>query len=282
MKLIPVLSLILYSVSASLYSQDTIRVYYDKSWKEINDKTEAEYYRKAFRNSDNSWSVCDYYKSNNIQMTGTYTSKDFKTKNGKFIYYFESGQVKTEITYQNNKIEGTLTNWFENGNKENEGNFKDDISKGAWFTWYENGGRKSEGAFLQGKAQGLWEYWYETGEKKAEGKFLVDKRDGIWKYWYTNGQLSAEEVYNNGLISSYKTYYENGVMKYKGNFVKGKAQGEWTYWNADGRVYLKGNYIKGERNGEWLRSFREGNMKIIYKNGIYQGPKTGGGIVRNE
>ena len=59
-----------------LYAQDTVTVYYDKDWKEIQEKEHASYYRKAFV-ENNIWKVNDYYMSYKLQMTGTYPSKKF-------------------------------------------------------------------------------------------------------------------------------------------------------------------------------------------------------------
>jgi antitoxin component YwqK of YwqJK toxin-antitoxin module len=69
------------------------------------------------------------------------------------------------------------------------------------------------------------------------------------------------------------------MINIKGGHVKGKRHGEWTFWNVDGRPFFRGAFKNGENNGEWIRSFPEGEMKIIYVNGVNQG-KTLGGIIR--
>ncbi len=71
-------------------------------------------------------------------------------------------------------------------------------------------------------------------------------------------------------------YFENSNIKYKGNYVKGKRQGVWMYWNVDKRVVLKGEYNKGLREGVWTRSFREGEMKMYFNNGVLEGKQFGG------
>ena len=58
--------------------------------------------------------------------------------------------------------------------------------------------------------------------------------------------------------------------------MNNQVDGLWTYWNSDGRIFLKGNFDRGLRNGEWVRPFREGEMKLIFKDGVLQGKQLGG------
>lgn len=257
MKKILISLLILCALSNLLFAQDTITVYYNNDWVEIANKNEAVFYRKAFEDNNNVWKVQDYYISNKIQMTGAYKSKKLTTKKGHFIYYAE------------------------NGNKTSEGNFIDDKLEGLWNYWFDSGQKKSAGEYRANMAEGVWEYWLESGEKKSEGKYLNGEKVGVWNYWYINGQLNSTETYKKGGSFAYESYHENGVTGVKGNAVNSNPQGMWMYWNSDGRIILKGNFNRGLRDGEWIRSFRDGEMKILYKNGVTEG-KQPGGIVRNE
>jgi uncharacterized protein len=249
--------LLLSVVTVFLCAQDTITIYYDKDWKEISNKYDASFYRKAFVDSNKIWTVHDYYISGNIQMIGAYESNKLEDKQGHYIYFYENGQ------------------------KESEGNYLDNKRDGVWSYWYENGQKKSEGMNVGNKAEGLWEYWYESGEKKSEGKFLNDQKDGTWNYWYTNGKLQFVETFKKCVMSYSEGYFENGVMKYKGNFVNGKEQGLWTIWNSDGRISFQGNLNNGLREGVWIRYFGDSEMKIVYNKGVIVGEQPGG-IIRRE
>jgi uncharacterized protein len=238
--------------SASLYAQDTIRVYYDANWKEISDMDEAVFYRKAYPEGNNTWRANDYYASNKIQMTGTYKSKKLEIKQGHFIYYYE------------------------NGNKSSEGDYIDDKYMGLWYSWFENGHKKWEGDYKDNVSDGLWKYWYESGEKKTEGNWVNDKKTGVWHYWHINGQVECVETFTKGGSSSFITYHENGAKSCEGTTEDNKPEGLWTYWNSDGRVFFKGNFHNGLKEGEWTRSFPKGEMKLQYKYGIIDGKQLGG------
>jgi antitoxin component YwqK of YwqJK toxin-antitoxin module len=236
----------------SVFSQDTIRIYYDKDWKEIKNISEAEFYRKAYWDSSHVWAVKDYFMSHKIQMTGTYKSKDMKVRHGHFVYYHE------------------------NGNTSSDGNYMNDKAVDLWTIWHENGQMKSKGKYADDKLEGVWEYWFDTGEKKSAGTYLKGEREGLWKFWYKTGEKECEETYRKGQIVSATGFFENGIMKYRGSYVNGVRQGEWTYWNVDGRMFLKGKFNFGQRTGEWVRMFLEGEMRINYKFGNIEGPIPGG------
>lgn len=73
------------------------------------------------------YKVKDYYKSGQLQMSGTFTSKRLKKKTGPFTYFHE------------------------NGNKDAEGNFNKDKREGEWIWYHENGAKSSIEKFSKGK-----------------------------------------------------------------------------------------------------------------------------------
>lgn len=124
-------------------------------------------------------------------------------------------------------------------------------------------------------------YYYENGQKSNEGEFINNNKDGEWKYWYENGELSSIEFFKNGILLSSEGYFENGQKKYSGQFNHGLRNGQWTYWGLNGKIAATGEYKNGKKNGEWIRFFRDGEMKLYFKNDIIEG-KMVGGIVRRE
>ena len=81
--LIPVLS----------FSQAPIskKIYLDSLW---NETTEAnhKYYRiiKSYNVDQDLYLFQDYYKSGKLQMKGTSKSKDYLSKEGQFLFYYEN------------------------------------------------------------------------------------------------------------------------------------------------------------------------------------------------
>lgn len=272
---------ILVSLNYAL-AQDTITIYYNNDWTEIQDKNQATYYRKAFLDSNEVWMAHDYYMSNKIQMTGTFKSKKFNAKQGHFIYFYENGRKSSEGEYVNDNKEGFWTSWHENGQKKSEGLYKNDLRQDKWNFWHENGQKKSEGLYINDNAEDKWEFWFDSGEKKSEGKYTRDKKDGTWNYFYKTGQLETVETFKDTQLYNIISYFENGNIKFKGNFAYGQSDGEWTYWNVDGRLFLKGNFSNNQKVGEWSRFFQNGeSMKIYYEKGVLVSKQLGG-IIKNE
>ena len=56
------------------------------------------------------------------------------------VEWYENGQKKSEVNYNDGKRDGLETAWYENGQKKSESNWRD----GLWIKWYENGQKKSE------------------------------------------------------------------------------------------------------------------------------------------
>jgi hypothetical protein len=112
-----------------LQAQDTVYTYLDSKWKKYKQE-KANYYRKDYRNKNKSWIVTDYYLDGQLQMSGVYKEKKLKTRNGKFIRYYE------------------------NGNKESEGRYSDDKREGVWIFWYENRTIDRKGEYSEGKMIG--------------------------------------------------------------------------------------------------------------------------------
>lgn len=253
------LHILLFIFAAGLMpAQDTITVYYNKEGMETTDKSLAAYYRKAVMDNNGAWAAHDYFMNNIQRMTGTYSSKKLNSRQGRFVYFYESGKKKAEGKTNNNKKEG------------------------VWLYWHENGKKQSDGKYVADKCEDTWTYWHENGEKKSEGNYLNNQRVGTWKFWNEKGEFETEEYYKGGKVFAMTWFYDNGMKKAQGAVADKKKINEWTYWNIDGRVYLKGNYLNGEQNGEWVRYFENGeSATIYYENGVVKN-KLVGGILKNE
>ena len=69
------------------------------------------------------------------------------TKEGKWVFFFESGRKKSEETFEADKTEGVATWYYENGKKKREYTFKADKMEGPATEWFENGEKKSEAIY---------------------------------------------------------------------------------------------------------------------------------------
>lgn len=124
-------------------AQDTIVSYFDSNLEEVKQE-KANYYRKAFENTDKTWTASYYYMNGQTQMSGRYESNKLKKKNGFFETYYKDGSKQSEGQYLNNKFDG------------------------KWRWYHKNGQISSLEVYEKDELKHI-EYWNEDGSK-IEGK----------------------------------------------------------------------------------------------------------------
>jgi hypothetical protein len=77
-----------------------------------------------------------WYPGRKIQMTGEYKAKK---RDGKWIYYYENGNVWSEGFFRNGKSDGKRTTHYDNGKIFYEGYYEEDRRVGIWKFYDEKG-----------------------------------------------------------------------------------------------------------------------------------------------
>lgn len=194
MKLLLVLSFFLTTVK--LCAQDTLVSYYDVSWRQCT-KDEAHYYRKAYEQGKKLWAVHDYFMNGQLQMSGYYTSKKFKTKTGNYTFYYKNSQISYQGAYSKGHLVGEWNYWHENGVLQKKSNYSE-----------------------KGLLDGAYTEWYDDGALDTQGQYVTDKMDGTWTFYFPNGQVSAIEIYSKGELVKVDFWESNG----------NKVEGELIVW----------------------------------------------------
>ena len=70
---------------------------------------------------------------------------------GKWLWWYENGQLKWEDNYKNGKEHGKWLYWYENGQLEWEENWKDGKPHGKCLGWFESGQLEYEHNYKNGK-----------------------------------------------------------------------------------------------------------------------------------
>ena len=65
--------------------------------------------------------------------------------------FYNSGQLKSEWSYEDGKLEGSLVTYFENGQLESKRTYSNGALAGILETYYESGQLKSKGQYMDGK-----------------------------------------------------------------------------------------------------------------------------------
>ena len=77
-----------------------------------------------------------WYPDKKIQMSGEFKKKK---RDGKWIYYYENGNVWSEGFFKDGKSDGKRTLYHENGKLYIEGHYKNDRQVGIWKYYDDKG-----------------------------------------------------------------------------------------------------------------------------------------------
>jgi antitoxin component YwqK of YwqJK toxin-antitoxin module len=210
-------------------------------------------------------------------------SKNNNVLDGPYKSYFESGGLKSEGQFVNNKSTGIWKYYYSNGRLRMQGQIGNGKNVGQWDYFYENGSKKMSGKLNQGKKDGFWVFYYKNNTIESEGEYASEVKIGSWKYYHEAGVLKAmeefagdgsyyEELYETGSIKSdgkiikgekvegWTFYYEDGTVKAKGDFVEGKKSGSWQYFDSMGKIEAEGKYEEDLANGIWIYYHTDGSV----------------------
>ena len=193
-------------------------------------------------------------------------------KQGRWYTFYESGSLKTEVTYRDDLRNGYLKEYTEKGDLQRISKYIDDVIQPEaeeiqkleiQNEYYPDGKIKITAMFRNGipegikreyKADGNIEnaYLYKNGVIIGEGIVKEDgNRDGHWKDFHMDGSLKAEGNYDNGKqVGEWKYYHPNGKIEQVGKFNKqGKPEGIWKWYFDSGRLLREENYRGGLKDG---------------------------------
>ena len=226
---------------------------------------------------------------------GKYTDSK---KMGKWLEYYPNNNVKSKITYENNRPSGYAILYHDNGKIKEEGLWKNNRWVGDYKLYYENGQVQQEFNFnASGKREGVQKYYYENGQMMIEGNWAEGKEAGLVKEYYENGDIKAEKNFNGGNLdpATTKTYEpkkpivakaEEPALKNaappvvvqkgeKDNLGKAfNGEGYWKLYNANKQVSKDGTFAKNRLiDGKVYHYSSDGILTriAVYKDGKYVG-----------
>lgn len=165
-----VLFLVLCSRSVCFAQEDTIRIFYDKDWKEIRDASAAVFYRDAFNNENGFWQVADYFADGKLQMTGAFLDKGMTQKQGPFEWYYPNGKLKGKAMFMNGRMVDEAFEYYPNGQVDTQ-TLYDNSGKQLERKYYKPDG--SESTFIQAEYPGgMAEMYRFIGEKVKYSRSL--------------------------------------------------------------------------------------------------------------
>jgi antitoxin component YwqK of YwqJK toxin-antitoxin module len=208
--------------------------------------------------------VKKHYPDGKIQQEGLLVNH---VKEGKWKYYFETGNLQKEESYRDGKPIGTSVEYEADGATIDR--TIEHLGDGVTRRIVYSGGKKFQSIHLKaGEKEGPFEEYFDDGKIAGQGNFVNDEMDGEFRHYWQNGTFESIINYKAGVLHGLvERHYENGQLKFRQLFDNGKLHGSSEgYWES-GKPSSKGAYHYGQKDGPWISYYPNGKKE---QGGIYK------------
>jgi antitoxin component YwqK of YwqJK toxin-antitoxin module len=208
-----------------------------------------------------------------IKKAGVY-DKD----NGLKKTFDDYGNLESEYTLKDGKINGTAKAYFTNGQVKVVSNFVSGTKQGVSKEYDESGNLTAEYNYVNGEPNGIYKI-FENGKLKMTGGLLNGEKNGLFKIYDDEGRIDKEYNMKLGLLDGAYTeyYYDEGklLLKFTGFYTNDQKTGFWQTIKIKEKVTelieFK-TYVNDEKNGAFKEVSKDSIIFGTYKNGILDGP----------
>lgn len=119
---------------------------------------------------------CALLMFNFVEQDLVWLDKDLKETNQSEALYYSVGSLKTgynniyfksrnifrKLTLKNGKIEGKFVEFYETGELKEIGRYENGMREGTWKVYYKTGKIKEKGDYSRGEKIGVWKTFYKN------------------------------------------------------------------------------------------------------------------------
>ena len=138
-----------------------------------------------------------YWENGNVKSELHYENGQL---DGECVWYYANGKKMTEATYANGEINGEMRKWFENGQLFQEGSYVDGLMDGLWFVYYPSGALAAKADYKMGTGKQIC--YEESGYKCLEVPYRNNLKHGREMYYNPDGRLTKVVEYEDGKVIS--------------------------------------------------------------------------------
>ena len=201
--------------------------------------------------------------------TGT-TSLD-----GPATSYFETGQIKSKLTYRNGIPTGKGVEYFVSGNPREETDYGNN-GRDRRITRYQDVAGKlvqAEEQFKNNRPAGTWRDYFPDGKavRKTETYGPSGRLVGDRIAYFENGQVQNRQPYLNGFLGGVgQEYFPSGKLRKETTYVRSQLQGPFRELREDGTAAVSGQYRNSRQSSVWTYYQADGttvDRTVTYRNG---------------
>ena len=184
----------------------------------------------------------DYWENGKLKSELRYENDKL---NGESVWYTEQGQVMTRAFYKNDTLEGRYQRFRKNGALELDCWYKHGLRDSICRSYSVKGNLASEDHYASGKLNGESKKWYDNGQVFQEGQYVDDMMDGSWFIFYPSGALASKAEYKMG-SGKQVGYDESGYKCLEVSYVNNVKHGREVYYNSMGSITKIVEYENGK------------------------------------
>jgi antitoxin component YwqK of YwqJK toxin-antitoxin module len=172
---------------------------------------------------------------------------------GVFVYYYESGKVKSKLTYVGNNGVCYAKHYH---NPENP--------KAPQYPM-------ATGKYINQKKDSIWDFYDQFGYPLSKEEYKNDNLHGEYILYFTTvenespriaNRILEKSYYKNGLNHGLKTrYYPSGKTQSKGNWIDGNPDGLHTHYSVYGTKQKEVRYKAAVKHG-WAKFYDDQGVEV--------------------
>ncbi|MCK5820823.1 MAG: hypothetical protein KAH17_03010 [Bacteroidales bacterium] len=179
-----------------------------------------------------------YYNTGQLKSEGSFNNN---IRHGVWKYYFPNQQLEQTGSFRSGREDGLWTWFYEDGSLRREENYYRSLEDGASVEFDKNGNIIAKGDYIEGLKEGIW--YYHVGDHTEKGAFIAGEKDGIWEHFYMNGIKKFSGAYLQGYANGkHKYFYENGKIKEEQYFEMGRKEKTWKKIDETGNISITTSY----------------------------------------
>ncbi len=175
----------------------------------VNDKKHGP--SKEYNDDKELFIECNYFDDELHGMCKRYygNKEEIPYHHGKIhgimrIWSWNKDKILIEETeYKYGNKDGRQIYRFDNGDIKSIQYFKNDEKHGSFEEWWGKDRRKTCAYYLNDKLSGPYKSWHDNGRKSIEAMYDNGELEGPYNSWHEKGIPHIEAVYENGQIKKY-------------------------------------------------------------------------------
>ena len=189
--------------------------------------------------------------------------------------YFESGQVKSKLTYRNGIPTGKGVEYFVSGNPHEETDYSNN-GRDRKITRYQDAAGKlvqADEQYKNNRPAGTWRDYFPDGKavRKTETYGPSGRLVGDRITYFENGQIQNRQPYLNGFLGGVgQEYFASGKLRKETTYMRSQIQGAFKEYREDGSLAVSGLYRNSRQSGLWTYYKEDGttvDRTVTYRNG---------------